>query len=74
MLSPVTLPCYLTINQSENCAQADHIPWNALPHLAFKNVLLKPMREFGVLEHEPPILLALVPAINAALLFTTQRQ
>ena len=71
MLTPVTPPCYLTINQSENCARADHIPWNALPHLAFKNALLKPLRESGGLEHEPPVLLVLVTAINAALLFTT---
>ena len=27
----VTLTYYLTINQSENCAQADHIPWDFLP-------------------------------------------
>ena len=51
MLTPVTPPCYLTNNQSQNCAQADHIPCNHppphLPHLAFKNALLKPTGEFG---------------------------
>lgn len=25
MLTPVTLPCYPSIHQSENCAQADHL-------------------------------------------------
>ena len=33
MLTPLTLPCYLTINQSEHCVWADHIPWK-LPFLA----------------------------------------
>ena len=42
MLAPVTLPCYLAINQSENCAQVGHLPCDPLlPHLAFKNALLK---------------------------------
>ena len=46
--TPVTPPCYLTINQSENCAQAHHIPCNPpFLHLAFKNALLKPFGEFG---------------------------
>ena len=31
MLTPVTPPCYLTNNQSQNCAQADHIPCNHHP-------------------------------------------
>ena len=35
--------CYLTISQSEHCAQADHIPGMFLPHLAFVNGLLKPL-------------------------------
>lgn len=43
MLTPVTLPCYLTINQSENCAQADHIPCDISPphphHFASKSAL-----------------------------------
>ena len=33
MLTPMTLPCYLTINQSEHHVWADHIPWK-LPFLA----------------------------------------
>ena len=37
MLTPVTLPCYLTINQSENCAKADHIPWGSPPSLGLQN-------------------------------------
>ena len=48
MLTPGTPPCYLTINQSENCAAADHRPLDAPPSLAFKNALLKPLREFGM--------------------------
>ena len=44
MLTPVTLPCYLAINQSESCAWADRIP--PLPgeegppatHFVFKSV------------------------------------
>ena len=35
--------CYLTISQSEHCAQADYIPRMSLPHLAFVNGLLKPL-------------------------------
>ena len=51
MLIPVTPPCYLTVNQSENCTQADHIPWDVLPHLAFKNALLKLTGNFGLFDH-----------------------
>ena len=28
MLTPVTLPCYVTVNQAESCAWADHMPWD----------------------------------------------
>ena len=59
MLTPVTPPCYLTISQSENCAQADHRPASPLPHLAFKSALLKPFPGArGFLGHEPPGVLA----------------
>ena len=47
MLTPVTPPCYLTANQSENCAPADHTPCEPLPCLDFKNALLKPTEESG---------------------------
>ena len=57
MLTPVIPPYYLTINQSENCTQADYIPATVLPHLAFKNALLKPFGGLGVFEHEPPVFL-----------------
>ena len=40
-----------------------------LPHLAFKNTLLKPFRQFRVSGHEPPVSL-LGPAINLSLLLT----
>ena len=46
-------------HQPENCALADHIPWDTPPYLAFKNALLKPFRDLGVLKHEPPVLLVL---------------
>ena len=36
MLSPGASPGHLTTYQTENCAQADHIPQGHLPHLAFK--------------------------------------
>ena len=32
-------------------------PGITLPHLAFKNALLKPFREFRIFEHESPVLL-----------------
>lgn len=36
MLAPMTPPCYLNINQSKNCAQADHIFWgHRLPTTGF---------------------------------------
>lgn len=56
-LTPVTLPCYL-IHQSENCARAAYLPWDgeALlpPHFAFKNPLLKPIREHCTRLHHKP--------------------
>ena len=39
-VNPCDPPCYLTINQSENRAQADHTPWDPVPQLAFKNTSL----------------------------------
>ena len=69
MLTPLTLPCHLTINQLENCEKADHISGRRLPHTAFKNALLKPTGEFGSFEHELPILFFRV--MNATLSFTT---
>ena len=38
-------------HQPENCAQADHKPWDPLHHLAFKNVLLKPIKKFRCFEN-----------------------
>ena len=61
----------LDANQSENWAQADHIPSGPLSHLAFKNPSLKSTGEFGFSEHELPILTAWHPAINALHSFTT---
>ena len=37
--------------------QTDHIPWDPLPHLTFKNAQLKPFGKFKVLKYEPPVLL-----------------
>ena len=47
---------YLTTHQSENCAWADHIPCDPLPHTVFKNPFLKVTGEFWSFEHELPIL------------------
>ena len=55
--------CYLTINQSEGCAQADlrHCLHTRPPHLAFKRDLLGFAETFwgaqGILGHEPPFCL-----------------
>lgn len=50
-LTPVTPPWDLTISQSEMVHQQITYPGTALPRLAFKNALLKPIREFGLFEH-----------------------
>ena len=42
-----------------------------LPHLAFKNALVKPFEEFRVFESEALLLLVLVSYNEAALSFTT---
>ena len=42
---------------NQRIVQTDHIPWDPLPHLAFKNAQLKPFRKFKVLKQEPPVLL-----------------
>ena len=57
MLTPVTPPFYLTINQSDIVHELSTHPVTPLLHLAFKNASLKPIREFGFLEHELPGLL-----------------
>ena len=44
-------PCDLTINQSKNCAQADHTLCDPLPHTVFKNPSLKAIVEFRSFEH-----------------------
>ena len=49
MLTPVTPSCYLTINQSENCAQAAPVVCDSAPSVDFKDAFLKPTREFGAL-------------------------
>ena len=35
MLTPVTLPCSVTISQSETCARADHVPCDHPPSPGF---------------------------------------
>ena len=40
MLTPVTSPCYFTINQSENVHKLISYPGMPLPHLALKSALL----------------------------------
>lgn len=50
MRIPETSPCYLTINQSENCLGADHTPDDPLPHSVFKDTSLKAIQEFGSFE------------------------
>ena len=57
MLTSVTSLCYLVLNQSENCAGANHAPCNSLPNLAFKNPSLKAIKEFGSFEHLLALLL-----------------
>lgn len=52
MSTPMTSLCYLTINKSDNCAWACHIPVTHLPHPAFKNAFLESVGEFGYFEHE----------------------
>ena len=46
-VNPPDTTHYLTISQSENCAQADHIPCDRPPPLtlAFKSALPKPFCE-----------------------------
>ena len=68
---PETSPCYLTINQSEDCAQADHAPCDSLPHIVFQNPSLKAIGEFDSFKHELPVLLAWGPTINTILSFIT---
>ena len=68
---PKTLPCYLTVNQSENYAQADHVPCDPLPHTVFKNPSLKALGEFRSFENELPVLLAWCPAMNSVHSFAT---
>ena len=53
MLTPKIPPCYLTINQSENCAQAEHTPCDPLPHTVFKNPSLKANKHCTFLCHKP---------------------
>ena len=45
--NPWDTPCYPTVCQSENCAQADHRPRDPQSHLAFKSALPKPLGELG---------------------------
>ena len=70
MLTPVPPPCCLTISQSENHAQADHIPCDTLPHLAFKNALPKPFRELEAFQGMRRLVSLHGPAINLPLLQT----
>ena len=58
MLTPVTSQGYLTTHQSENCARADHVPHDPLPHFVFKNPSLKAIGGFRSFEHKLPSLLS----------------
>ena len=49
MLTAVTPPCDLTINQLEKCAEADHIPCSSALSFALKNSSLKLIKESGVI-------------------------
>ena len=49
MLTPVTPPCYLTINSSENCSQADHTLWDISPSPGLQNCLVESHRGLWVL-------------------------
>ena len=57
MVTPVTLPCYLKISQSENYAGVDHTPYDP-PSLTWPSKYfaetLRGVQGFG--EHEPHIL------------------
>lgn len=48
MLTPLTLPSYLTINHHRIVHELITHPVTPLPHLAFKNAALKLIREFGL--------------------------
>ena len=53
--------CYLTINQSENCVPADHLPWDSPPSLCLEKCSPETHGEFGCFETRCPGLLCLVP-------------
>jgi len=69
--TPKTSPFDLTINQSENYAQAEKHFTTDIPNIAFKNLSLKVIREFRSPDCELLILIALHPTINTLLSFTT---
>lgn len=60
----MTPPGCLTISQSENYAQADHIPFNPLLHLAFKSVLPNPFRHLEVFWELRYYFLSQGPSVN----------
>ena len=70
MSTPMTSLCYLTINKSENCAWARHIPVTHLPHLTFTNAFLKSVREFRYFEQWLLGCLVWGPDIKATFCFT----
>ena len=69
MLTLVTPPCCLTISQSENCAQADHILCD-LPLLAFKKALPKLLGELKAFQGMSHLISFHGLAINLSLLQT----
>ena len=62
--------CYLTLSQSENCAQADHRSCEPPLSPDFEECFAETLWEaLGFLEQEPPVFLH-DPAINLSLLQT----
>ena len=51
MLTPIALPCYLTIANQKIVHKLITYPGTPLPHLAFKNALLKPTEVCGLFVH-----------------------
>ena len=66
MLTPVTLPCYLTINQQRTLHKLITYPVTPLPYLAFKNAFLKLIRSLGFLSIRCPRLLLWHFTINTS--------
>ena len=52
MLTPVTPPCYLILNQSGNCTQVDHWPWDSLLSSGLWKCFPETHGEFSCFEHQ----------------------